>query len=205
MPMQDMTPDAIKAVMTSLLDQPAEIYPPTLERFAALQGQRAARLAGAAARLQARLGQDHPRVTAIRRTAAAADFLTRSLGTTATRVMNIPKLAPQEWMVFGRVLTVTGAPVSDVQVRVFDLDGMFQGQANRDDLLGEKTTDVHGDFVIIYHQRDFAEPRENALDLYVVVSDTHGKELYSSRDHVYTDAGRAEYFEIVLNTGPQTS
>jgi hypothetical protein len=204
MPMPDMTPDAIKAVITSLLDQPAETYPPTLERFAALQGQRAARLAGAAARLQAHLGQDHPRVTALRRTAAAADFLSHSLGTTATRAMNIPKLAPQEWMVFGRVLTVTGAPVPGVQVHVFDLNGLFHGRENLDDLLGEKTTDVHGDFVIIYHQRDFAEPGEKTPDLYVVVSDTHGKELYSSRDHVYTNAGRAEYFEIVLNTVLQT-
>jgi hypothetical protein len=199
-----MTPDAIKAVITSLLDQPAETYLLTLERFAALQGQRAARLAGAAARLQARLGQDHPRVETLRRNAAAAEFLTHSLGTTATRAMNIPKLAPHEWLVFGRVLDVTGAPVPGVQVRVFDLDGLFRGQANRDDLLGEKTTDGHGDFVIIYHQRDFAEPREKAPDLYVVVSDSQGKELYSSRDHVYTDAGRAEYFEIVLNTARQT-
>jgi len=199
MPIQDVTPDAIKALMTDLLDQPAEAQPPTLEHFAALYGQRAARLAGAADRLQARLGQDHPRVASLRRTAAAADALTHSLGTTAARATRLPKLGPRDWLVFGRVLTVTGAPVPGVWVRVFDQDGLFHGRGNRDDLLGEQSTDEHGDFVVIYHQRDFAEPHENAPDLYVVVSDTHGKELYSSRDHVYSDASRAEYFEIVLD------
>jgi len=204
MPTPDVTPDAIKAMMTGVLDQPAEAHGPTLERFTALQGQRAARLAGAAARLQARLGPDHAHVESLRRTAAAADALARTLDTSAARARRIPRLAPHEWMVFGRVLTTTGAPVPGVRVRVFDFDNPSASRANPDDFLGEQSTDAHGDFVIIYHQRDFAEPNEKAPDLYVVVSDARGKELYSSRDHVYSEAGRAEYFEIVLDIAVQT-
>jgi len=107
-----------------------------------------------------------------------------------------PNIGRLEWMTYGRVLDESGKPAGGLHVRVFDRDRKY------DDLLGDTVTDVQGRFAVTYHQRDFAEVRENLPELYVLVEDEAGQVLYSSRDAVRFRAGRAEYFEIQLGQAP---
>lgn len=188
----EFTPDDVKAALDAFIDRSSDAAAPMMRGFAALQEQRATRLADAEARLKENLGEDHPRVIALRQTSLAAEELERSLRTTAVRDERLPRPGPLQWMVFGRVLDPTGRPVTNVTVRVFDRDRRY------DDLLGDTTTDEYGDFVVVYHERDIAEAGENLPELYVMVEDQQGNSLYSSRDELRFEAGRIEYFEIVL-------
>jgi len=188
----EFTPDDVKTALDTFVDRSSDAAVPIMESFAELQEKRATRLADAEARLQEHLGEDDPRVTALRQSAFAAEGLKRSLRTTAVRDDRLPKLRMQEWMVFGRVLDSGGRPVVGVTVRVFDRDRRY------DDLLGETETDEYGDFAVVYHERDFAEAGEGLPELYVMVEDRQGNLLYSSRAELRYEAGRAEYFQIVL-------
>lgn len=190
---QDIKPDDIRNPVDELLRRASEIGAPLLARFAELQEKRATRLAAAEARLKTHLGEDHPQVVALRRVGAAAGELKRTTGTMAERLARWPKLRPHEWVVFGQVLDAEGNPAAGLRVRVYDKDRKY------DDLLGDTTTDEYGDFAAIYHERDFAEAGEELAELYVMVDDEKGNLLYSSHDHVRPNAGRAEYFEIVLS------
>jgi len=189
----EFTPDDVKTALDAFVDRSSDAAVPIMESFAELQEKRATRLADAEARLKEHLGEDDPRVTALRQSAFAAEGLKRSLRTTAVRDDRLPKLRAQEWMVFGRVLDSGGRPVVGVTVRVFDRDRKY------DDLLGETETDEYGDFSVVYHERVFAEAGEDLPELYVMVEDQRGNLLYSSRDEIRYEAGRAEYFHVVLS------
>lgn len=188
----EFTPDDAKAALDTFIDRSSGAAVPIMKGFAELQERRATRLADAEARLREHLGEDHPRVVALRRTTFEAEVLERSLRTTAVRDDRLPRTGPQEWMVYGRVLDSGGRPVTGVRVRVFDRDRKY------DDLLGDSETDEYGDFAVVYHERDFAEAGEELPELYVMVEDRRGNLLYSSRDELRYEAGRAEYFQIVL-------
>ncbi len=95
-------------------------------------------------------------------------------------------------MVYGRVFDAAGKPAAGLIVRVFDRDRKL------DDLLGETETDANGDFHSVYHARDFYEKGENAPELYIMVEDAAGNELFSSRENVRPLAGQSEYFVIQL-------
>jgi hypothetical protein len=188
----EFTLEDVKGALDAFIDRSSDAAVPIMEGFAELQERRAARLTDAGARLEEHLGEDDPRVTAMRQGAFAAKDLKRSLRTTAARDDRLPKMGPQEWMVFGRVLDSGGRPVTGVRVRVFDRDRRY------DDLLGETETDEYGDFAVVYHERIFAEAGEELPELYVMVEDRRGNQLYSSRDELRYEASRAEYFQIVL-------
>lgn len=192
----EFTPDDVKGALDTFIDRSSDAAVPIMQSFAELQERRAERLAGAVSRLTEELGEDDPRVTALRRSAFAAEDLKRSLRTTAARDDRLPKVGPQEWMVFGRVLDSGGRPVAGVRVRAFDRDRRY------DDLLGETTTDEYGNFAVVYHERVFAEAGEDLPELYVMVEDQQGSLLYSSRDEIRYEAGRSEYFHIVLSENP---
>jgi Transthyretin-like family len=188
----EFTPGDVKVALDAFIDQSSDAAVPIMEGFAELQERRATRLADAEVRLKEGLGEDHPRVVALRQSAFAAEDLKRSLRTTAVRDGRLPKLGEHQWMVFGRVLDSGGRPVTGVRVRVFDRDRRY------DDLLGETETDEYGDFSVVYHERVFAEAGEDLPELYVMVEDQQEHLLYSSRDELRYEAGRAEYFQIVL-------
>jgi hypothetical protein len=191
------TLEELRTLAEKLAENVGEGGPKLLERFAALQQQRAARLASAEARLKVRLGEDHPRVVALRQAAAAAGGLEQALRTQGERAARRPRPGPHEWLVFGRVRDRAGQPQPDLRVRVFDRDRRY------DDLLGETRTDAHGDFSVVYHARDFFEAGEGLAELYVMVSDARGNVLYTSREHLRYNAGRAEYFDVVLEARGQ--
>jgi hypothetical protein len=193
---QEFTPDDVRAVRAALdafIDGSTRAAVPMMGSFAELQEKRAAHLSDAGARLEERLGEDHPRVMDLRQSFLAADGLRRSLRETAARDSRIPRLEALQWMVLGRVLDRAGEPATGMTVRVFDRDRQY------DDLLGVTTTDEYGDFAVVYHERDFAEPGEDLPELYVMVEDREGNQVYSSRDGLRFEAGRAEYFQIILD------
>lgn len=163
-----------------------------LDEFAALQDRRTKRLEKAGARIAAKLGEDHPRVVALRRTQARAGELRRGLRDNAARTGKLRELKSYEWMVYGQVVDSSGNPAPDLVVRVFDKDRLF------DDVLGFTTTDKLGDFQLVYHERAFHEPGEGAPELYLRVEDAEGNELYSTEDQIRYQAGRIEYYLIEL-------
>lgn len=190
---QQLPFETIKAQFDRLLQVADAASLATLEQFATLQEERAVRLARVQERLKADLGENHPQAIALGNAAAMAQEMKHALETIAVRTARRPKVKENEWLVFGRVLDANGNPISGLRVRIFDRDRLF------DDLLGITETDEYGDFAIIYHERDFAELGEELPELYLMVEDTQGKLLYSSRDNVRYNASRSEYFEIVLS------
>jgi len=199
MPGSQVDPGQLRDVLKNVLPHTADFGVSALETFAQLQQRRADRMTEVAAALRKKLGRDHPRVLALENTAKSlAEFKTR-LDTQMTRLKKWPKPRANEWAVFGTVTDIQGEPAAGLTVRIFDRDRKY------DDLLGETETDENGDFSVTYHERDFAETRENLPELYVMVSDTSGKTLYSSRENVRFEAGKSEYFAIRLGKGSKAT
>lgn len=191
--------EQLSQALENVLRHTADLGVPALETYTKLQQRRADRMAGAAKALQKKLGKDHPRVAALENTAKSLAEINTRIEAQRERLKNWSKPRANEWMVFGTVTDAQGQPASGLTVRVFDRDRKY------DDLLGETETDGNGDFSVIYHERDFAETRENLPELYVMVSDASGKTLYSSRENARFGAGRSEYFAIHLGKRTRTA
>ena len=189
---RELKPNEIMQQLNGALQLFDQAQAPLLEGFAARQNRRDQRLEKIEARIAARVGQDHPRVVALRQARARTTQLQRILKDDATRTAKLRALKPHEWMVYGQVVDSRGNPVAGVTVRVYDQDRKY------DDLLGYTTTDRFGDFQLIYHERTFYEPGEGAPELYLRVEDAAGNELYSTRDRIRHESGRVEYFLIEL-------
>lgn len=187
-----ITPRDVERTTNKVLSDVTAAGDQTLHQFANLQQERAERLAGVHQRLESSLGKDHPRVKALATAASAAAELRETLERTAVRRAKRPKISPHEWIVFGQVRAADGEPQQGLRVRVFDRDRKY------DDLLGDTYTDEHGDFAVIYHERDFTESGEGLPELYVMVENDQGELLFSSLDELRFQAGRAEYFDIEL-------
>ena len=192
---KEPTPEELVQHLNGALQLYGQAQTPVMNEFANLQNQRAQRLQKNEARLTATLGENDPRVLALRQTQARTAQLQRSLKDNATRTDKLRQLKPYEWMVYGQVVDREGQPVPNVIVRVFDKDRKY------DDLLGYEVTDKFGDFQLIYHERAFYEPGENAPELYLRVEDSDGNELYSTEGEIRYESGRVEYFMIELEKG----
>lgn len=87
----------------------------------------------------------------------------------------------------------TRVPLPGLFVKAFDKDLLF------DDVLGSATTDAQGRFSIVTELRDFREFFESRPDIYLKVYDrVGGKLLHSSEDATRWNAGRVEFFEVLL-------
>lgn len=192
----DPTVNQVRNAYEDTLAQVNAAQAPLLDRFAAAQTRRAANLNTATTQLQQVLGEDDPHVIALKRAATSAERFKVVVADRSAQEAWRPRISPFEWLVYGRVIDVHGAPAGGLHVRVFDRDRKY------DDLLGDTVTDDQGRFAAVYHQRDFAELRENLPELYVMVEDEAGQVVYTSRNVVRFKAGRAEYFEIQLGQTP---
>jgi len=189
----DVSEDEAKAAMENFAAQASRSSAPALNVLAQLQQKRAQRIEAAAGSLEKVLGAEHPQVALLKQNAVSAGEFKAQFNVQAERVEKRPKLRANEWMVYGRVFDTAGKPPAGLTVRVFDRDRKL------DDLLGETETDQYGDFSVVYHARDFYEKGENAPELYVMVEDAAGNELFSSRENVRPQAGQSEYFVIQLS------
>ena len=191
-----MTTEEIRKQLEKAIADADQMSIQALATFAKFQEQRANRLSQGLQQISQDLGEDHPAYAATRLAAERASTMKTLLQSQAERIKSKPVLKPYEWVVFGQVLDTNGKAAPGLTVRVFDRDRKY------DDLLGETETDANGDFSVIYHERDFAESRENLPELYVMVSDASGKTLYSSQENVRFEAGKSEYFAIRLGEPP---
>ncbi|MBN2388425.1 MAG: hypothetical protein JXB85_15520 [Anaerolineales bacterium] len=196
MPADQVDPQQLQEAAAGMLSRAVGAGAPALKTFADLQQRRATRLKQSAKTLKSRLGADHPAVKEIEALEKSASGMKARLEAQAARIKRLPLLRSHEWVVFGTVLDQQAKPAAGLTVRVFDRDRKY------DDLLGETETDADGQFAVVYHERDFMEVGENLAELYVMVSDSSGKTLYSSRDNLRYESGRSEYFAIRLGEKP---
>lgn len=198
MPGQDVDPAQLQEALNNVMKQNAQASTPSLTAFSQMQQQRAERMNAAASTLTQVLGKDHPDVLALQSGAAAVATLNAHVETQTMRLKTWPRPRANEWVVFGTVVDAQDNPVSGATVRVYDKDRKY------DDLLGETETGANGEFAIVYHERDFKESNENLPELYVMVTDAKGQQVYSSRDSVRYKSGQSEYFAIRLGQPGRT-
>lgn len=101
-----------------------------------------------------------------------------------------------DWKAWGQVLNSLKAGIPGLKVQLFDKDLTF------DDLLGEAKTDGSGKFAIFYEEKDYKELTEQRPDLYIIVRNKKGKQLYSSKSQIRYGAGKDEKFDVVLKPKP---
>ncbi len=195
-PGPQVDPTQLQNLLQGMIQRSATVGGPAINTFSQLQERRAARLTDVANVISENFGRKHPDAVAAQTLAGSTNEFKTQMESQATRLKSWPRPRSNEWIVFGTVTDTQDDPVSDLTVRVFDKDRKF------DDLLGETSTDENGSFSIVYHERDFKETGENLPDLYVMVSDSTGKLLYSTRDQVRFEAGKSEYFMIKLGKRP---
>src|SRR5438046_2355388 len=140
-------PDDPDSVIPIFLEA-SEAAGPLLAQFAQHQDQRIARLAAAEARLRSTLGEDHPRVIALRDAASTAGRLKLALQAIPSRVVKPPVAGADEWIVSGRVVDAADKPLPGLRVRVSDRDHKL------DKSLGESRTDDQGGFARPLHECD---------------------------------------------------
>jgi len=86
----------------------------------------------------------------------------------------------------------SGRPLQGVAVRAFDKD------LRNDDYLGRDTTDESGHYEIGFAAAAFRTLFERRPDLYVLVSDAHGRELATTKDRVRKNAGKVERIDVEI-------
>jgi hypothetical protein len=101
-----------------------------------------------------------------------------------------PAVAPEAWVVRGRVTDSEGKGLGGLTVSVFDRDLLF------DDLLGRTDTDDNGNYQLIYPVSEFRDLIEKAPDIYVRVMDQSGNSLYTSEGAIRYEAGRVEVINV---------
>jgi len=191
-PFDQLSEAEIKKQLDKVAADAARTSAPAISIFAKFQEERASRLQRSLKQIKKDLGDEHPDYIATKAAAENAGAMNMQFLSQSARIKSRPMPKAHEWVVFGQVLDASGVPVRGLRVRVFDRDRKY------DDLLGETETDENGDFSVTYHERDFKEAGENLPELYVLVSDARGTELYTTRDDVRFRAGRSEYFLIRL-------
>jgi hypothetical protein len=191
-PGPQIDPNQIQTGIQNMLKQAAQAGGPALTMLGQLQDRRSARTADIAQALGTTLGTQHPDVVALQNYATTVENLKGQIDQQAGRQTRWPKPRPTEWVVFGTIVDATGQGAANLTVRVFDQERKF------DELLGETTTDEFGDFYLAYSERKFKKVGEEAPDLFLMVTDPDGKEIYTSRETVRFAAGRSEYFAVRL-------
>jgi hypothetical protein len=163
-----------------------------LDGYAQLQHRRVARMADLASVLSKDLGESDPTVITLQSKMKVMSELKAQFDNQTARLKAWPKPGPTEWAVLGTVLDSQGKPAAGLTVRIQNSDRKYA------DLFGETTANEHGDFSVLYHERDFKATGETPPDFYVLVIDAEGNELYSSPDNVHYQGGRSDYFAIHL-------
>jgi len=105
-----------------------------------------------------------------------------------------PEPGSETWTVKGMVRKKSDkrkVPVPGAIVRITDSEKKFAG------LLGERVTDQNGTFEFIYEVKSLKELLEADPDLFVMVFDPNGKQIYSSNP-LRCKAGNVEELEIVI-------
>ncbi|MGI6457717.1 MAG: hypothetical protein ACOX5R_19150 [bacterium] len=100
------------------------------------------------------------------------------------------KTAP-DFAVHGTVQNAAGKPVGRVMVL------LYHGDVQNETLLGAQLTGRKGEFTLTYTYPDYRED-EADTDIYFIVHDLQGKELYSSMHHLRFDPNHHASITITL-------
>jgi len=97
-----------------------------------------------------------------------------------------------DWMVTGKVTDSRGAGISNLRVRVFNR------VLNSDDALGVAETDANGVYRLTFTKKQFSDFGENCPELYLIIKDAAGKQIFDGKRESKTKAGRIELIDVRL-------
>jgi hypothetical protein len=145
-----------------------------------------------AKKLEIKAGKDDPIVAKLCLKASSEERLSQQLLERAKIESRHPTILPTDWVVYGRVYDQKGGPAKGLIVRISDPDRKYYER------LGKAETDERGEFTFIFHEKEMAELSEELSGLNLIIEDSSGKAIYTSKDSIGYSAGSAEYFEIGL-------
>jgi hypothetical protein len=94
----------------------------------------------------------------------------------------------------------SGHPIASLRVRAYDKD-FFRSQ-----LLGDGVTDANGRYEIAFDRNDFTGPLiriERSPDIFVVVFDAAGRQIYATERSIVVDVGRETSIDVRIPYLPQ--
>jgi len=123
--------------------------------------------------------------------------------TIAGEIINDPSCEPagdpiptgqnfSDWMVTGKVTDSRGAGIPNLRVRVFNR------VLNSDDALGVAETDANGVYRLTFTKKQFSDFGENCPELYLIIKDAAGKQIFDGKRESKTKAGRIELIDVRL-------
>ncbi|MDJ0755419.1 MAG: hypothetical protein QNJ45_17980 [Ardenticatenaceae bacterium] len=187
----------IEAQLTELIKASENSQTTGYDMLARRKDKKAARHNAVKARLAKTLEAEDPKLKMAKIKAGKAAETAAAFKQRVTRLKKKPKLGENDWMVSGNVRYDSGRAAGGLTVQVYDKDLKF------DDLLGTAVTDDFGDFHVVYDTCRFDDEWGNDRpDLYLRILDKDGNVLADHTEPLRVDAGRVEYFEVVIPTKP---
>lgn len=194
---KDKTSGEVEALLGELLVAAETSQQPGYAWLSRRKSKKAARHKAIAARLAKTLEAGDPRLEMARIRADKAGETAAAFKQRVARLAKKPKLGPNDWMVSGNVRTAKGRAAPGLTVQVYDKD------LKHDDLLGKTTTDDFGDFHVVYDTCRFDDEWGNERpDLFLQILDPSGRVLASHTEPLRVNAGRVEYFQVVVSPSP---
>jgi hypothetical protein len=189
---QEYTPEEIARQLAGMIDLLESAQTPALEELASIQEKRLKRLEQVEKRLAPSLDEDDPRLSDLRRSMLRTEGLRRDLKNQASMTAKLPRPKPNEWVVYGQIQDHTGKAAARVRVRLFDKEHKY------DDVLGHTTTDESGEFSFTFHERVLTRAGEKPPELFLRVEDRRGQEIFSTKESISYDVGKASYVLVEL-------
>jgi len=101
--------------------------------------------------------------------------------------------AEGKFVVAGRIVDESGAGLTDVRVRAFDLERKY------DDLLRETRTGMMGYYRLEYDESDFKDLADKKPEMYIEVLDKQGQQVHTSTKSFIHKTGEVGVIDVTLN------
>lgn len=159
-----------------------------LDGLTAMRLVKEKRLQREQARLTAKLGAEHPRVTEIDDHLTLNTMMIRDLKLESSRARTeVPQVDQNTWMLHGFVRDKSLKPAPNLTVALFDPHGGRIGD------LGHGCTDANGYFRIT------SKNANKVTQAFIRVLSKQGSALYADKDALQPQAGTIDYREIILS------
>lgn len=145
------------------------------------------------ARLTAKYGEDHPRVTKISNRLQYNQGARLELDYEIEKSkITLPDIDSNTWLVHGRVLDQDRKGVPDMTVSLYDENGQWVEE------LGHACTDERGYFALRYQVKDKKPDVPETQPLYLTVTDEQQKIRHRETEPLYGAIGLMDYRLIIL-------
>ncbi len=104
-----------------------------------------------------------------------------------------------DWLLTGKIADSRGKAVANLKVRVFNRD------LTSDDALGEAKTNADGVYQIVFTKKQFNDFIKNHPELYLIVEDAAGNQLFNGKRETKTRAGHIELIDVQLKENTNKS